>query len=42
MAVEKAVPIHGEILMRFEDVSFGYEENKMLLEETSFVLRRGA
>ena len=42
MAVEKSVPEHGEILIRFEDVSFGYEENKPLLEEANFVLRRGA
>lgn len=42
MAVEKQVPIHGEVMLRFEDLSFGYDENKILLEETTFSLRRGA
>jgi ATPase subunit of ABC transporter with duplicated ATPase domains len=42
MAVEKTVPIHGETLIRFDEVTFGYEENKTLIEEANFVLRRGA
>lgn len=42
MAVEKAIPIHGEILIRFDEVTFGYDETKPLIEEASFVLRRGA
>lgn len=42
MAIEKEVPIHGETLLRFEDLTFGYDENKILLEEVSFVLRKGA
>jgi ABC-type multidrug transport system fused ATPase/permease subunit len=39
MAVEKTVPIHGETQIRFDNVSFGYKENKPLLEESTFVLR---
>ena len=42
MAIEKAVPIHGETLLRFEDLTFGYDENRILLEETTFVIRKGA
>ena len=42
MAIEKAVPIHGETLLRFEELTFGYDENKILLEETTFVIRKGA
>ena len=42
MAVEKAVPIHGETLLRFEDLTFGYDENRILLEETTFVIRKSA
>ncbi|MDQ5957203.1 MAG: ATP-binding cassette, subfamily er 3 [Patescibacteria group bacterium] len=42
MAVEKEVPIHGETLLRFENLTFGYDENKIFLEEASFVLRKGA
>ena len=42
MAVEKTVPIHGETQIRFDNVSFGYKENKPLLEESTFVLRKGA
>lgn len=42
MAVEKEIPQHGEVLLRFDDLSFGYSELKLLLEEANFVLRRGA
>lgn len=42
MAVEKQVPIHGETLLRFEDIHFGYDENRPLLEETTFSIRKGA
>ncbi len=42
MAIEKQVPIHGETLLRFEDIHFGYDENRPLLEETTFSIRKGA
>lgn len=32
----------GEVIVRFEDVSFGYGPNKPILEEVDFSLRRGA
>jgi len=42
MAVEKQIPSGGEVVLRFEDVSFNYSENKPILFETNFVVRRGA
>jgi ATP-binding cassette subfamily F protein 3 len=42
MAIEKDVPNHGETLLRFEEVTFGYNENKLLLKEADFLVRRGA
>lgn len=41
MAVEKQIPQGGEAVLRFEDVCFNYGENKPILFETNFVLRRG-
>ncbi len=32
---------HGEVLIRFENVSFEYGHNKQILEEASFSVRRG-
>jgi ATP-binding cassette, subfamily F, member 3 len=34
--------MQGEVILRFEDVSFWYNENKPLLKEANFVLRKGA
>jgi ATP-binding cassette subfamily F protein 3 len=34
--------MQGEVILRFEDVSFWYSENKPLLKEANFVLRKGA
>lgn len=42
MAVEKQIPTGGEVVLRFEDVTFNYSENKPVLLESSFVIRRGA
>lgn len=42
MAVEKQIPPSGEVVLRFEDVIFHYGENKPILLETNFVVRRGA
>ena len=42
MAVEKQIPTGGEVVLRFEDVTFNYSENKPVLFESSFVIRRGA
>lgn len=42
MAVEKQIPTGGEVVLRFEDVTFNYTENKPVLLESSFVIRRGA
>ena len=42
MAVEKQIPQGGEAILRFEDVTFNYGENKPVLFETSFVVRRGS
>ena len=42
MAVEKQIPTGGEVVLRFEDVTFNYGENKPILFETNFVVRRGA
>lgn len=33
---------HGEVILRFEDVSFGYGPNKPILDDVAFSLRRGA
>ncbi len=41
MAIEKQIPSGGEVVLRFEDVSFAFGENKPVLIETSFVVRRG-
>ncbi len=42
MAVEKQIPTGGEVVLRFEDVTFNYTENKPVLLESTFVIRRGA
>ena len=42
MAVEKQIPTGGEVVLRFEDVTFNYSENKPVLFETNFVIRRGS
>lgn len=42
MAVEKQIPTGGEVVLRFEDVTFNYGENKPILFESNFVIRRGA
>ena len=42
MAVEKQIPTGGEVVLRFEDVTFNYSENKPVLLESSFVIRRGS
>ena len=41
MAVEKQIPVGGEAVLRFEDVNFNYSENKPVLFETNFVVRKG-
>lgn len=41
MAVEKDTPSGGVPVIRFEDVTFGYTENKLLLKEANFVVRKG-
>ncbi|MFA6608818.1 MAG: ATP-binding cassette domain-containing protein [Candidatus Paceibacterota bacterium] len=41
MAVEKQIPVGGEAVLRFEDVTFNYGENKPVLFETNFVVRKG-
>ncbi len=41
MAVEKQIPSGGEVVLRFEDVTFNYSENKPVLFETNFVVRKG-
>lgn len=41
MAVEKTIPIGGEAVLRFEDVTFNYNENKPVLREANFVVRKG-
>jgi len=41
MAVDKAIPQGGEAVLRFEDVSFSFGEQKPVLIESSFVVRRG-
>ena len=42
MAVEKQIPTGGEVVLRFEDVTFHYSENKPILLESNFLIRRGA
>lgn len=39
---EKVNPLAGEALLRFEDVTFKYAENKPILIESNFVLRKGS
>lgn len=41
MAVEKQIPTPGEAILRFEEVTFNHGENKPIIFETSFVVRRG-
>jgi ATPase subunit of ABC transporter with duplicated ATPase domains len=41
MAVEKQIPQAGEVVLRFEDVTYNYGENKPILFETNFVIRKG-
>lgn len=41
MAVEKQIPTGGEAVLRFEDVCFNYGENRPILFESNFVVRRG-
>jgi ATP-binding cassette subfamily F protein 3 len=42
MAVTKTIPTSGEVVLRFEDVTFHYQENKPVLKEANFVIRKGA
>jgi len=41
MAVEKDTPSGGVPVLRFEDVTFGYSEKKLILKEANFVVRKG-
>ena len=41
MAVEKQIPSGGEVVLRFENVTFNYGENKPVLFESNFVVRKG-
>ncbi len=41
MAIEKTIPTGGEAVLRFEDVTFNYNENKPVLKEANFVVRKG-
>lgn len=41
MAIEKQIPVGGEAVLRFEDVTFHYSENKPVLQEANFVVRKG-
>lgn len=41
MAVEKQIPQGGEAVLRFEDVTFKYSENRPVLQEANFVIRKG-
>lgn len=41
MAIEKSIPQGGEVVLRFEDISFSYGENKPILKESNFVIRKG-
>lgn len=42
MAIEKDVPTHGKPILRFEEVTFWYNENRPILKEANFVIREGA
>ena len=42
MAVEKQIPQAGEAVLRFDEVTFNHGENKPILFESSFVVRRGS
>lgn len=42
MATEKTIPQSGEAVLRFEDVTFQYGENKPILKEANFVIRKGS
>ncbi len=39
---EKINPLAGEAVLRFDDVTFKYSENKPILIESTFVLRKGS
>jgi ATP-binding cassette, subfamily F, member 3 len=39
---EKINPLSGEVILRFDEVTFKYAENKPILIESNFVLRKGA
>jgi len=41
MAVEKQIPVGGEAVLRFEDVTYNYNETKHILQEANFVVRKG-
>lgn len=41
MAVEKEIKTGGEAVLRFEDLTFHYSENKPILQEANFVVRKG-
>lgn len=41
MAVEKVIPSGGEAVLRFENVTFNYNETKHILQEANFVIRKG-
>lgn len=41
MAVEKQIPQGGEAVLRFEDITFKWTENKTILQEANFVVRKG-
>lgn len=41
MAIEKDTPSGGVPVIRFEDVTFGYTENRFILKEANFVVRKG-
>lgn len=41
MAVQSDVPTGGVPVLRFEDVTFGYSENRFILKEANFVVRKG-
>jgi ATP-binding cassette subfamily F protein 3 len=41
MAIEKQIPVGGETVLRFEDLTFNYSENKPVLNEANFVVRKG-
>jgi ATP-binding cassette subfamily F protein 3 len=41
MAVEKEIKAGGEVILRFEDICFNHSENKPILFESNFVVRKG-